>query len=382
MSQLGRRCRVWTTIVAVMDTRNRLKEIRERMGISADELARRVGVSRQTVYAIEAGSYVPNTTTALLLARELNALVEELFVLGEADPREAAQAVERLGQDLHVGEPVRLCKVGRKTIAATALSESSFLPETDAVVLDAQGNEVFVRAVEGVEPERRAMIAGCDPGLSLLARVLRSSNVEVVVTSASSSQSLQYLRDGLVHVAGTHLRDANSGEYNMPLLRKLFPKTALHVATFASWQEGLVVQAGNPKAIRSVADLARRNIVIVNRQEGAGSRQLLDRSLKESGIPPTRLKGYDRILPGHIPAAAAVARGDADCCIATESVARMFGLHFIPLAAERFDLVTLRKYLGLGPVRAIFDTLTRSVVRQKLQAIAGYDVSQTGSQRS
>lgn len=365
-----------------METRTRLKDVRERRGISAAELARRVGVSRQTIYAIEAGTYVPNTSIALSLAHELGASVEDLFVLAGVDTDQANKTVEPLGQNLHAGEPVRLCTVGRKTIAATALSESLFLPEADAVVLDAKGNEIVVRAVEQVEAEQRALIAGCDPGLSLLAHVLRSSHVEAVVASAPSSLALQYLRDGLVHVAGTHLRDSKTGEYNMPLLGKLFPKTALHVATFASWQEGLVVQTGNPKSIRGVADLARRGTMFVNRQEGSGSRQLLDRLLKESGISPDRLKGYGRILPGHLPAAAAVARGDADCCIATESAARMFGLHFIPLATERFDLVTFRKYMELAPVRAIFDTLTRAAVRQRLRAIAGYDVSQTGSQQS
>jgi len=366
----------------VRDTRNHLKHIRERSGISAADLARRVGVSRQTVYAIEAGTYVPNTTIALLLARELDTSVEELFALPEADSPQATQGAEPLGQDLHEGELVRLCKVGRKTIAASALSQSFFLPDADAIVTDARRHAFSVRALESLDAERRVLIAGCDPGLSLLARVVRSSLVDVVVASASSGQSLQHLRNGLVHVAGTHLRDTSTGDYNMPLLRRLFPKTALLVTTFACWREGLVAPAGNPKGLRGVTDLARKDIAIVNRQQGAGSRQLLDRHLKESGISPKHVKGYNRILPGHLPAASAVARGDADCCIATESAARLLGLHFIPLATERFDLVTLRKYLQLAPVQAVFDALARSAVRQRLGTIAGYDVSQTGSRRS
>ena len=369
-------------MVVSMETRNRLKEIRERTGTSAADLARRVGVSRQTIYAIEAGTYVPNTTTALLLARELGASVEELFALAEADSPAAAQAVQPLTGGLGEGALVRLCKVGRKIVATPALAESFFLPEADAIVSDARGEEVIVHAVTGAEPERRVLLAGCDPGLSILAFVLRASHVDAVVASASSGQSVEQLRGGLVHVAGTHLRDAATGEYNMPQLRRIFPRTALHVATFASWREGLLVPAGNPKGIRGIADLASGDVAIVNRQEGAGSRQLLDRSLQEAGIEPRRVRGYRRIAAGHLPAAAAVARGEADCCIATESAARLLGLHFIPLATERFDLVTLRKYLDLAPVQAVFDALARAAVRRRLQAIAGYDVSQTGSRRS
>ena len=109
---------------------------------------------------------------------------------------------------------------------------------------------------------------------------------------------------------------------------------------------------------------------------------MLDRLLKDAGIDAPRLKGYLRVLPGHLPAAAAVARGEADCCIATESAARLFGLHFIPLAAERFDLVTLKRHLDLPQVRAVFDALARLPMRQQLRAIAGYDVTQTGSSRA
>ncbi len=365
-----------------MTTRNRLREIRERAGVPAAALARYAGVSRQTIYAIESGAYVPNTATALLLARNLNSSVEEIFSLDAVDAAPPPQSATPLRGELHPGQPVRLCRVGRTNVAVPALSENLFLPEADAVVEAGGGNRFLVRPIDDAALPQRALIAGCDPALSLLARALRSSHIDTVLASAASAESLDLLRDGLVHIAGSHLRDSATGDYNLPQLRSRFAKGSLYVATFASWQEGLLVKPGNRKGIRSVAALARKGVSIANRQEGSGSRQLLDRLLLEAGVSSARVNGYRRILPGHLPAAWAVASGDADCCIATEAAARLFGLEFIPLAVERFDLVTLRRYLDLPQVRAVFDLLARSGVRRRLGAIAGYDVSQTGSRRS
>jgi putative molybdopterin biosynthesis protein len=368
-------------MVLSMETCNRLKEFRQRAGMAAAELARLVGVSRQTVYAIEAGSYVPNTTLALLLSRQFGVSVEELFSLaddaGLADP----QAATSLRAGLAEGQLVRLCRVGRRIVAAPAVSESDFFPQADGMVASVRDGSVLVRsfAEEGVK--QRILVAGCDPGLSLLARSLGASGLEAVLTSAASGESLRLLKDGLVHVAGTHLRDPASGEYNVPAVRRHLGGNSV-VVTFACWQEGLVVAAGNPKGITGMSDLTRRGVSIINRQEGSGSRQLLDRSLESLGIDPLQVKGFGRTKPGHLPAAAAVAAGEADCCVATEAAARLFGLHFIPLATERFDLVTLRTYLDQPAVTALFDALNRLAVRRQLQSIAGYDVSLTGSRRS
>jgi molybdate-binding protein len=139
-----------------------------------------------------------------------------------------------------------------------------------------------------------------------------------------------------------------------------------------------VVAAGNPKNIRTVEDLARKNIRTMNREKGAGSRELLDRLLHEAGIATDKLNGYERIAYGHLPAALAVSIGDADCCIATRSAARAFGLSFVPLATERYDLVMRRQFSGLPAVEVVLDTLNRAAIRRKLEILAGYDTRHTG----
>jgi putative molybdopterin biosynthesis protein len=150
------------------------------------------------------------------------------------------------------------------------------------------------------------------------------------------------------------------------------------VVTFAAWEQGLIVPRGNPKEIRSIADLARKNIRIRNREKGAGSRDLLDRELRRFGIERKRVNGYDSAAEGHLAAAYAVENGEVDCCVAVHSAARSFGLDFIPLAIERFDLVFDRRSAELPAAKALLDLLSRSQLRRKLQGLAGYDTSHTG----
>jgi molybdate-binding protein len=214
--------------------------------------------------------------------------------------------------------------------------------------------------------------------MSLLAQHLaRFDGVDLVVAPSSSRQALEWLKQGCVHVAGSHLRDS-SGEYNLSAIHRVFPQGAVKVVTFAIWEQGLVLQSGNPKKIRRVEDLARKDVRIVNRERGAGSRDLLDQQLRKAGISPDVIIGYDRIAHGHLPAALAVSLNEADCCIATRSAARAFGLSFIPLSTERYDLAIRRQHAGLPAVQALLDTLNRAAIRRKLEALAGYDTSHTG----
>lgn len=350
-----------------MKTSTSLNQIRERRGLSAAALAKLAGVTRQTVYAIEAGDYVPNTTVALQLAKILEVRVEELFSL-EA---ESAAAPKPVAVDFitpaRTGQLVQLCRVGNKTIGVSAAPQHLMLPAADAIVVDNSKAQVF----QEIEDEKRLLIAGCDPGISLLAR-----HLDIVIAPCSSHQALQWLKQGKVHVAGTHLRDSATGDYNLPMVKHLFPQGTVKVVTFAVWQQGLVTRAGSE--IRSVEDLARKDIRIINREKGAGSRELLDQHLRAAGIPTDRVNGYDRIATGHLPAAQAVSQGEADCCIATRSAARAFGLHFIPLATERYDLVIRRQHANSPAMQALFDTLNRSALRRKLELLAGYETTHTG----
>jgi len=365
-----------------METRTQLHEIRERRGISAAQLAKLTGVSRQTIYSIEAGEYVPNTALALQFARILEVQVEDLFTLEAAPgPPPKPIAVDLLEADsVRKGQPVQLCRVGKRMMGVSAASQPMMLPMADGVVLDCRKERADVQVFPSdVDEGKRVLIAGCDPGISLLAQHLaRFDDVDIVAAQSSSQQALDWLKEGSVHVAGTHLRDSLTGEYNLPEIGRLFPHGAVKVVTFAIWEQGIVTEFGNPKSIRGVEDLARNDVRIVNREKGAGSRALLDQKLKDAGISPRAVTGYDRTAHGHLPAALAVSLKEADCCIATRSAARAFGLHFIPLATERYDLVVRRQFVKMPAVQALFDVLNRSAVRRKLEILAGYDTSHTG----
>ena len=310
--------------------------------------------------------------------------VEDLFTLPKLEPvglpSEEAALLPGSGS-LHPGQPVQLCRVNRRLVASPPSPVPWYFPVSDAVVsgkLPKNGNAT-VQIFNAAEDFRnRILIAGCDPGISVLAHHLQSAGVELVLAHRNSSQSLKLLKDGCVHIAGTHLRDESSGESNLPEISRMFPRSTVAVITFAVWEEGIVTAAGNPKDIKGIHDLTRRDVAIVNREKGAGSRALLDSHLKRLKIESGSVRGYDRIAPGHLPAAWEVQSGQADCCIATRAAARVFGLGFIPLVSERYDLAIRRQHLEMPSVQTLLDTLNRSNYRRELESLGGYDVRTTG----
>jgi molybdate-binding protein len=203
--------------------------------------------------------------------------------------------------------------------------------------------------------------------------------VEIVSAAASSKLALSWLKEGKVHIAGTHLEDPRTGEFNLPFIREEFPDEDFLVVTFARWEEGLVLAAGNPLAVGKIEDLARKKVRFMNREPGSGSRALLDKRLAEAGVETHRVHGYDRVAFGHLAAAWSVLSREADVCLATHSAARTFGLDFIPLHSERYDLVMRKRTAALPSIQAMLDVLQRAALRRKLEVLAGYDTSETGS---
>jgi molybdate-binding protein/DNA-binding XRE family transcriptional regulator len=362
-----------------------LASLRRKRGISAIHLAATAGVSRQTIYAIEAGSFVPNTAVALRLARALETTVEELFSLEDSAPAgklrsERASLLPGSGA-LHAGQVVQLCRVEKKMMASAPSPIPWYFPATDAVVAARPDRRGLTRVQvfqEGEDFGNRILVAGCDPGISVLSRHVQATGIELVLAHRNSSQALALLKDGCVHIAGTHLRDESSGESNVAQIGRLFPRDSVAAIAFAVWEEGIVVAARNPKKIRGVEDLARKDVGIVNREEGAGSRALLDSHLERLRIPPEKVRGYDRLAPGHLAAAWQVRSGLADCCIATRAAAQLFGLHFLPLVSERYDLVIRKQHLELPRIQNLLDVLSRSGFRRELEGLGGYDMRVAG----
>lgn len=358
---------------AAAQVHSRLAEVRQRRGVAAAELARRAGVSRQTVYAMEAGSYVPNTAVALRLARILEVPVEELFHLDPERPAPPPTVKAHLipAADLFPGTPVELCRVDGKLVGVPAVPAPWQLLPADGLLVDRAHSTVQLLHEE--ENAARLLIAGCDPATSVLARHLQRAGVTLVAASVNSSVALELLRQRLVHVAGTHLHD--EGGAPKPLARK----TDAAVFAFAVWEEGLVLARGNPKEIGAIADLARKDVRLANRETGSGGRQLLDSALGKAGIAAARVRGYaETPATGHLAAAWRVYTGMADCCLATRSAARAFGLDFIPLMSERYDLVIRREHLELGAVERLLETLTQAAFRRELEGRCAYDTRETG----
>lgn len=364
-----------------MQIHTRLHDVRNARGISAAELAKAVEVSRQTIYAIEDGSFVPNTAVALRLARVLDVSVEELFALdrpGESEELTAELLIETSGE-IEAGQLVRLCAVDKRLVAIPVPGLPVYLPAADGTVRGKSGSRVSVQPAADLPAHgKRLLLAGCDPAISLLSDALQPSGIEIVGVPCSSRRALEYLKQGRVHTAGSHLRDTATGDYNLPLIQNLFPTGSMRVVTFAMWEQGLVLRRGNPKNIRSIADLAGRRVVLINREKGSGSRDVLDKALRKVGIAAKAIAGYENRADGHLSAAYAVASGKADCCVATRSAARRFGLEFIPLTVERFDLTFSKDSVELPAAKAILDLLNRASLKRKLAMLAGYDTAHTG----
>lgn len=364
---------------------NRLAELRKGRGIGAADLARRVSISRQTVYAIEAGTYVPNTEVALHLARELEVTVDELFTLQD-DRRTAPDSLATdvlCSSPVAAGQPVQICQVGSRWVSVPVSASPCYVPEADGVVqrLGKAGDRADLALFSTEEAsQKRLLLAGCDPATSLLAHMVEKiSGIEIICAAASSKLALAWLKEGKVHIAGSHLEDPKTGEFNTPYIRQEFPGEEISVVTFARWEEGLVTAQGNPKSIRRIDDLCSRGVRFINRESGSGSRALLDQLCKKAGLASTKIKGYERVAFGHLAAAYCVATGDADACLATHSAAQAFGLDFVPLRSERYDLVMYKRTAELPAVKSFLDVLQRATLRRKLEVLASYDTSQTGA---
>src|SRR5258708_6828030 len=200
---------------------NTLSHMRQKRGLSASDLAKQAGVSRQTIYAMEAGSYVPNTAVALKLARALETRVEDLFALGEEstapDPRSEQVVLLPDSAIPQAGQPVQLCRVGKRIIASMPSAVQWYFPASDAVVVrrPLRRTRAYVRVIHS-DFRNRILVPRCDPAISALARHVHTPGIQPVLGHRNSSQALKLLKEGCVHVAGTHLRDDATGESNIP----------------------------------------------------------------------------------------------------------------------------------------------------------------------
>jgi putative molybdopterin biosynthesis protein len=352
---------------------NRVRALREVRGLSQLVLAERARVTRQSLGAIEAGRSVPSVDLALRIARALDCQVEELFgATSEADRIET--------------EPAFAPATGRVALAHIAGRWVSLPLEADGLRLSADGIVTSTRAKRAlVEPVRslaeareNVIITGCAAALGLLADRLNSrpGAGRFLWFGAGSTAALRALSRGTTHLAGVHLVDAKTGEANVADVHRLASKETLVVVTLACWEAGLLTRPSDARRIRSAGDLRRRGLRLVAREEGAGAQRLLERELLAACLP-VELGRTPLRASGHLEVARAVAMGAADVGVATRDAALAFGLHFVPLAEERYDLVVPKPLLADARIARLFDVLVSGATRRELSAL-GYDVAPTG----
>jgi len=369
---------------------NRVRAARIERRLSQAELADAAGLTRQAIYAIESSHYLPNVATALRLARTLDRRVEELFDL------EAAGALldgELLGERRPRTTRAKVWSVGERTFVLPVASLGAGLTYStpaDGLIVGPAGprarsggtRRVSVQLLQDERVVRQqVVVAGCDPAIHLVAERLRQHREPAAVLGwpMGSTAAVEALKRGEVHVAGLHVMDQRSGEANLPFVRRHLGEQAVTLVTFATWEAGLLVKGGNPKGIRGSADLARKDVRLVNREEGSGARMLLDQQLKAEGIRAASVRGYGDVVSSHLDVGRRVAEGAADVGVGVEAIAGLLGLGFIPLQTERYDLVIPSAFLTGHPgVGRLLEALVSREVRAEIEALGGYSTRETG----
>jgi putative molybdopterin biosynthesis protein len=231
--------------------------------------------------------------------------------------------------------------------------------------------------------ETIAVLGSHDLALEVLARQLgqkKSFLIDLLVLPVGSLEGLIALRQGASQLAGCHLLDADSGEYNLPYVRHIFPDREISLITLAYREQGLMVSPGNPQQIHGLQDLVREDVTMVNRNRGSGTRLWLDHQLAQVSLSPQALHGYNREVRTHTAVAEAVRQGKADAGLGLMASACQHGLDFIPLFQERFDLAIPQEQVENQRLRPLLDYLQSAEFRHLVQGLEGYDTAHTGDQ--
>ena len=242
------------------------------------------------------------------------------------------------------------------------------------------GDEVVVQLYRQPQELERTIFAigSHDITLDLMAQFLAPEGRRLVSANVGSIGGLVALRRGVAHLAGSHLLDPKSGEYNLKYIEEYLPDEAINVIGLVYRQQGLLVRAGNPKNIQLLEDLRRPDVRFVNRQRGAGTRVLLDHHLNLMGIAPDELHGYNQEEYTHLSVAAAVASGRADCGLGIAAAAQALQLDFIPLFEERYDLVMPRQHYNDPLLAPLMDSLQSAKLRKAIEELPGYNTAPLG----
>jgi putative molybdopterin biosynthesis protein len=226
-------------------------------------------------------------------------------------------------------------------------------------------------------------IGSHDNILDVLANFLKKNYPKYSLSSAhvGSMGGIIALKRGEAHMAGTHLLDEETGEYNIPYIQRLLPDEKIVLINLVYRQQGLFVLKGNPKNIKGFEDLLRNDITFINRQPGSGTRLLTDKYLKEKGIDPRNINGYEMEEYTHMTVASAVLNGIADTGLGILAASRALGLDFIPIAKERYDIAIPHRFYGSEMFQNLLGIIKDdSEFRETVHRLGGYDISDMGKE--
>lgn len=340
---------------------------------------------------------IPGYPVSAILTCEIfvKPLIEEkLGVLTPARPHINATITRKvlspMGEDEFLR--VRLGRVGEKLVATPIQRGAGVimsLVRADGIVkiprfsegMDA-GENVGVELLRPTEAIEGTVVAigSHDLTLDLLASHLHRINPRLSLSSSNvgSLGGLMALARGEAHMAGSHMLDEDTGEYNLSYIRRYLKGRDIVVMNLVHRIQGLIIPKGNPKSITSMEDLARDDITFINRQRGSGTRMLLDYKLKELGIAPDDVTGYEREDYTHLAIAAAVGGGRADVGLGILSAANAMGMDFVPLLSEQYDLIIPKEFYESDLLQPVLSIIRSDQFRQEVDALGGYETSAMG----
>ena len=229
-------------------------------------------------------------------------------------------------------------------------------------------------------PQDSLVVMGShDLSLDILAGEMRRLHgISMTSDHVGSLAGLIALARGEAHVAGCHLLDEESGEYNAPFVKRLLPGEDIVLVNLVYRVQGLMFPRGNSKGVHGLGELTRPDLTMVNRQRGSGTRVLLDHSLRRERIPVDGIRGYHHEVSTHLGVASAVAGGSADVGLGILAAARALGLDFLPLVRERYDLAIPRAHLERAPIQRMLDVIRGERFRALVRSLGGYETEETG----
>jgi putative molybdopterin biosynthesis protein len=318
-------------------------------------------------------------------------------LLGRPEPQRETMAVQptkKIASKLGVEEflRVKLGQVGDRIVATplprgagtiTSLTEADGIIRIPNQVEGINDNEIV--SAELLRPlaaiRRTIVIVGShDNSLDVLANQLKARRAELTLSSShvGSMGGLMAIKRGVCHLAGTHLLDTADGSYNISYLAKYLPDTAVKLLHLVQRDQGLIIAPGNPKGIKGIEDLGRKDLTFINRQVGSGTRILLDYKLKQLNITAAAINGYQNEEFTHMAVAVSVLSGAADAGLGIYAAARALNLEFIPVVTEQYDLVIPLEYFETEPIQILLEIINSRRFKQEVRALGGYGTEKTG----